>query len=458
MTQAEPNSMHITILRFMRGLNNAATGSQHPQHSLSPRNKVYAHQPPPSPRDNPEREGNFLNNIIQYLFYIQFILITILEIFLIVHGLLSAAHTHHFHPKKWYLPVLSSTACAGIIGFAWQVFTCFNPSRMVKATFWLSPLLTCAFGILLISIGTPGSLAASVIALVSSVLQSLYACWVSPRFQHANRILTVSITYHPPKVKTVVLLAIIICTLYSTFLMSAVGGATATGTKINTLFIFLILGSLTWTMQIARNMMHVTVSHIKYMQFACGIEVDFKTVVGNSAKYSIGSICIGSILIPVLGVIRGSARAVSLVSGDVDEFMFSCANCCSGVAARLVSYGNRWGFVQASMDTWEMFRRAGMQKLINSDLTSSFCFLCGVAAGSICALVGGSWALIIHKTYATEVSLYTFLTGYLVSRVAMAWIQASVAAYYVAYAENPQSQQFDSTIPDYIQELQRSQA
>lgn len=43
------------------------------------------------------------------------------------------------------------------------------------------------------------------------------------------------------------------------------------------------------------------------------------------------------------------------------------------------------------------------------------------------------------------------------SRVAMAWIQASIAAYYVAYAENPQSQQFDSTMTDTIQEMQRSQ-
>lgn len=40
----------------------------------------------------------------------------------------------------------------------------------------------------------------------------------------------------------------------------------------------------------------------------------------------------------------------------------------------------------------------------------------------------------------------------------MAWIQASVSAYYVAYAENPQSEKFDNTIPAYIQDLQRSQA
>lgn len=43
------------------------------------------------------------------------------------------------------------------------------------------------------------------------------------------------------------------------------------------------------------------------------------------------------------------------------------------------------------------------------------------------------------------------------NRVAMAWVQASIMAYYVAYAENPQDQQFEATIPAYMQELQRSQ-
>lgn len=38
-------------------------------------------------------------------------------------------------------------------------------------------------------------------------------------------------------------------------------------------------------------------------------------------------------------------------------------------------------------------------------------------------------------------------------RVALAWQQACVSAYYVAYAENPQSLQFDATIPVRIQEL-----
>lgn len=358
--------------------------------------------------------------MFEYFFYTQFLVITILQFYLIIRGVVSPSKTR---PKELYTPLLSSVACAGIIALALQAFTWFNPRGAFKATFYLSPIFTCAYGVLLICIGTPGSSAASVFALAFSVFISLYACWVSPRFHHATRILAVSITQNPPKINTVIPLSISICTLYSAFLMSGIGGATMVRKQLNILFISLSLGSFTWTLHIARNMINVTISHIKYMKFASGTELELKTTVKNSAKYSMGSVCIGSILVPVLGLIRGLARAISLVSGDVDEFMFSCANCCSGVGNSIIGYGNRWGFVQVgvykkgivqgSMDTWEMFRRIGIEKLINADLTSSFCFLCGISAGSICALIGGSWALIIHRTYATEVSLYAFLTGYL---------------------------------------------
>lgn len=374
--------------------------------------------------------GNFFNKLFQYIFYFHVLLITILVIVLTIRGALSAVHTQDFHSKEWYMPVLASTACAGIIGFTWQAFTRTNPSRTIRVAFWLSPLLTCAIGILLIYIGTPVSSAASAIAFFSALIQSLYACWVNPRLENATRIVTVSIVHHPPKVM-VILLSIIIGTLCSAFLVTGIGGATATRTKFDSLFIFIIIASLTWTMQIIRNAMQVSVSHVKYMQFAHKIDIAFKAAFKSTIKHSMGSICIGSILVPIVGVITGIARTISLISGDVDEFMFSCADCCSGIASRLVAYGNRWGFVhtgvyhkgivQASIETWELFKTRGIEKTINSDLTSSFCFLTGVATGSVCALIGGIWAFVIHRSYATGVTMYTFLTGYLVVSIQLLW-------------------------------------
>ncbi|KAA8518352.1 hypothetical protein F0562_015765 [Nyssa sinensis] len=412
--------------------------------------------------------GLFFRKLFRNLFYLHIFLITILIIFLTIRGLLSAAHNHHFHPRKWYPPLLASTACAGIVVFAWQWITHCNPAKAFKAAFWLGPLLTCGVGILLISIGSAGSLAAGAVAIVSALIQSLYSCWVNPRFDHAIKVLSVSIAFPPAETIVLVILSILTGAFYSSFLVVGIGGATATRTSLDVLFILVVLLSLAWTMHVIKYTLQVTISRVKYMHFACGLDFDTRVAFLDAIKHSIGSIFIGSALVPVLSLIRGSARAMSLVSGDADEFMFSCANCYSGVSSRLVTYGNRWGFVhvgvynkgfvQASSDTWEIFRSVGLEPLIESDLTSSFCFLSGVAGGAICTLVGGSWTLAVHKEYATEVSIYAFLIGYFMSRVAMAWPQACVSAYYVAYAENPQNLRFDSTIPDRIQELQRYRA
>ncbi|KAK7290680.1 hypothetical protein RIF29_05271 [Crotalaria pallida] len=408
--------------------------------------------------------------VFQILFYLHLSLIAVLVVFLTIYGLVSNSHDHHFHPMKWYPPLLVSTAYAGIIGFTWQWITTRHPTKAITSAFWLSPLLTCAMGILFICIGSAVSLAAGVVALVSALIQSLYGCWVGSRFEYATRILSVSITSPPNKTKGLTFSSILVGVLFCCFLVCGIGGARAIEhkTKLASFFILVILLSLGWTMQFLKNVLHVTISRVKYMQFAGGVDMDTREAFSDTIKYLTGSVSVGSILVPIIGVFRGFARSMSLIGGDTDEFMFSCVSCYMGIASTLVTRGNRWGFVhigvynkgfvQASSDTWEMFIRVGMEQLINSDLTGAFCFLSGIAAGSICSLVSGIWTLAVYKSYAIEVSIYAFLIGYFMCRLAMAWPQACVSAYYVAYAENPQSTQFDPTIPVQLEQLQRTQA
>nr|KJB44456.1 hypothetical protein B456_007G254200 [Gossypium raimondii] len=372
-------------------------------------------QQEPSIKIEPTVGGQLLRKLFQIIFFVQLFLVSILVIVLTIRGLIYAGSTDRFHPKKWYPPLLVSTASAGIVSFIWQSITFHCPSKAIKTVFWFTPLLTCAVGVLHILIGSPLSLAA----------------------------------------------------VYSSFSVTGIGGATATGTSLDIAFIVVILLSFLWSMQVIKNMLYVTISRIRYMNFACGVDINTRATFHDTVKHFVGSVCIGSAIVPVIGTIRGSARAINLVAGDNDEFLFSCADCYSGFASTLITYGNRWGFVhvgvynkgfiQASADTWEMFKRVELISLIDSDLTGVFCFLSGVAVGSICGIVGGTWELIIHKGYATEVSIYAFLIGYFMCRIALAWQQASVSAYYVSYAENPQSLRFDATIPVRIEQLHRFQ-
>lgn len=66
--------------------------------------------------------GLLVQRLFRALFFAHILLIAILVICLTIRGLLSS-HSHHFHPKKWYPPLLAATACAGIVAFTWQWFT-----------------------------------------------------------------------------------------------------------------------------------------------------------------------------------------------------------------------------------------------------------------------------------------------------------------------------------------------
>ncbi|KAF9595220.1 hypothetical protein IFM89_038044 [Coptis chinensis] len=412
--------------------------------------------------------GKLSSKIFVLLFYLHLLLLSILITFLTIRGIISATDSHRNKLLlHWYLPLLSSSIIAALIAFLCQVSVRKTPTRTLRHAFWISPLLTCGAGVLFLSIGTAGGFVAAAFFLIFALIQSLYGCWVVPRFYHATRILSVSLSAPTSNATKLLTISLVIGAIHNSLSVSGLGGVVQAHTRFDPLFIVVILLSIAWTMHVIRNTLHVAISRPVFMYFTRVTDVDTSVVFDHTVRRSMGSICVGSIVAPVFEVIRGLARVMSSIAGDTDEFMFSCASCYAGLADRLVAYGNRWGFVHmgvygkgflhASADTWEMFERTGMKSLIDLDLTGSFCFLCGVAGGSLCTLVAGSWTLAVEKDYATIVSVYAFLSGYFMVRIAMSWPQACVSAYHVAYAENPQSRHFDSTVPSRIQELQRSQ-
>ncbi|KAH9611126.1 hypothetical protein KSS87_013043 [Heliosperma pusillum] len=403
--------------------------------------------------------------ILVILFYMQLVLVALLAVVLTVRGFISTRGD--FRPLDWYPPMLTAVALSGATGFTWQIIIHCNPSSAIKLAFWLGPLITCAMGVLLLCIGLGPGLGCGVLSIVVAVVQSLYACWASPRFKHAVAVLTVSTVGSPLRLILLTTFGVVVSVGYSGLLVAGIGGATATGTWVDRLFIAVILLSMAWTLQVIRNVLQVAVSRVRHVHFSFEDKMDSYTALKDVFRHSMGAVCSGSILVPAVSLVRGSARAVQLISGDSDEFLFSCADCYSGVASSLVSCANRWGFVHvgvygkgivlASADTWHMFRTAVMEELIDCDLTSSFCFYCGVAGGALSALAGGTWSLVVHKDYATEICVYSFLVGYFMSRVSIAWPQACVSAYHVAFVENPQSARFDATIPVRLEQLHRNQ-
>ncbi|CAI8595202.1 unnamed protein product [Vicia faba] len=161
---------------------------------------------------------NIVRKIFKFIFYLHLLLISLLIISLTIYNLIiSPSQNPNFHPMKWYPPLLTSILCAGVFGFTWKWITLKNPKIAIKTIFWLSPILTCAMAIMLVYIETTISLTFGVIALISSLIQSLYGCWINRRLEYANKILSTSIVDLPIKTMRIVFSSTLIGIFYCFF-------------------------------------------------------------------------------------------------------------------------------------------------------------------------------------------------------------------------------------------------
>ncbi|KAJ6799869.1 protein PNS1-like [Iris pallida] len=407
----------------------------------------------------------FTSKLFKLLFFSHLLVLAILIAFLSIRGYFTKSPT--FRLARYFTPLLSSVASAVVVSLLCLLWTLAAPAKSLKHSLWLSPLSTCSMGVLLLLHSTAAGLAFGAVALALAVAQSFYACWITARLPYAYRVLSLSVSNvgFSATVGARVVLALAASAVYSSFWALGVGSiaASADAGRLVPVYLLLLLLSLAWTMHVIRNVVHVAVSHIAHARLLRGADVSARDAFGRACGRAFGNVCVGSATASAVGLFRGTARTMGLLAGGTDEFMFSCTGCCQGVADRLVEHANEWGFVhvgaygkgfvRASEDTWGMFRQRRMEGLIDQDLTGSFCFLSGTAVGATSALIGGSWMLVVDSARATGVTVYAFVVGYFIMRIAMAWPQACVSAYHVAYAEDPRS---DSTIPQRLRELERS--
>ncbi|CDY38462.1 BnaA10g16960D [Brassica napus] len=349
--------------------------------------------------------GRFFRCLFTSIFYSQLILISALVIFLTLRGLLFTK-SPNFHPKKWYTPLLSSVALSGLLSLSWQCLFLCNIASTSKATIILAPLLTFSVGIFLVLYGKTFVPGIGGLLILFSFAQAIHS-WLfvtRRRREFTFTITALSTSVLPPRTRLIAVVSSILSVLYSAFLAAGIGGATATRRGlVDILFISLIVISLAWTMQVLKNVQVVAVSKAAYVHFA---------------NYDVINAC-------------------DALFGNRYGFVH-------------VGVHNK-GFVQASRDAWQEFRRTvGLEELVDADLTSSICFLSAFGIGAISALTAGIWELNIHEDYFFQMTLYAFIIGYFVGRVSSAWLQACVMAYFVAYAANPEGANFDNTIPERI--------
>ncbi|CAN6485975.1 unnamed protein product [Victoria cruziana] len=367
----------------------------------------------------------------------------------------------HMVLLQYWVPQISAAAFAAyVFATIWQQCIRRWPGEMVKLILWSGFGINFVAGLLLICFSIPACAGQGIALLFFSICQALYACWVNPRMDYAMRILRKAMETSSkfPQLPHPCYLV-----LFIAFIWACLWGLTVVGALSFYFPPLIIIGlvlSLAWTMEVLRNVVVITVSRVISLFYLRGMQASVQFSFHRALTMSLGTACLGSIFVPTIEALRIAARALNLLEGE-DEFMFSCAHCCYRVMEVIFRYGNNWafvqvatygrGFVSASRCCYDLFQRNGMEALLDSDITSSLCFLSGVSTGSLCVIICGSWTFSVKKDFTATVSLISFFIGYLMTRISLALPQALVGAYYVCYAENPHSRFFDQTIPERME-------
>ncbi|KAJ8748750.1 hypothetical protein K2173_011304 [Erythroxylum novogranatense] len=464
----EQTDFHVTMLQRLNPANPLRV------HVVNPHSRVVtpSASQPSMPRSTPTPQVStstlnstrYTNRISLFLFILHMVMAAGLVSFLIfkgIQGLIAASDTVKRKEKRvllYFLPQVEAASLLSItLAIAWQKAVREWPRFMVHFILWSCFVISAAAGILLICFQKPTTDVVAVCLMAFAIGSGLYACWVTQRIGFCIKILNKSldpVSKFPDLNRPTYWMLAVGFLWMSLWILAVIG---ALNFYFPPLIIIALVLSLAWTAEVQRNVVNLTVSRVVSLYYLRGMQSTTQFCFQRALTRNLGSACLGSLFVPAIEALRIVARGLNLLEGE-DEFMFSCAHCCLHVMETIFRYGNGWafvqiaaygkGFVQASQDTWQLFLRQEMETIVDSDITSSICFLTGVCSGSICVIVVAAWTAKAHQPFTATISLLAFFIGYLMTRIAMALPHACVSCYYVCYAENPENRLFDKTIKD----------
>jgi hypothetical protein len=197
------------------------------------------------------------------------------------------------------------------------------------------------------------------------------------------------------------------------FVVAGVANSSA-ASQINGFVAFLFILALCWSLEVIRNIVHVTASGAAGAWFFYG---NARAVTTNALKRacttSFGSICLGSLLVAVLETVRMLVRSASRRSE------FACvASCILGMLESLMRWINGYAYVyvavygmkftEGATAAWELMGARGFDTIVNDDLTSSVLNFGTLVSAILCAVAGGGWAYSVNPL--SQYTLWSFIS------------------------------------------------
>jgi len=222
-------------------------------------------------------------------------------------------------------------------------------------------------------------------------------------------------------------------------------------------YVFLLLLSLYWTLQVIQNTTHVSVAGtIATWWFApdeastcCSSAVSDSFV--RATTLSFGSVCLGSLLVAIVQTLRAM---VEQMRRQDDGIMVCIADCILGCIESYMQYFNKWAYVYVGMYGYdyctagkmvmELFQSRGWSSIISFDLVSGALFMASVMVGLLSGICGvivrasfPSWFALLGEGAGMAVFWISFLVGLLLTSIMMSIVASAVNTVIVCFAEAP---------------------
>lgn len=222
---------------------------------------------------------------------------------------------------------------------------------------------------------------------------------------------------------------------------SSIGSSDTTAT-------FVCLVSLFWSVQVIKNVVHVTCAGtVASWYFVTNERRATLAAFRRSITYSFGSICFGSLIVAILKAIRAMIpRRPSATNGGFSQmFLRGMLGC----VEKLMEWLNHYAFTQiaiygydfrrAAKATWQLLQDVGLMPLMNNTLVQAVCWLGCIIGAAIASLISvmmvkstdldGTMPLWVAGSFGAMV-------GFVMVMPIIEVIESMVTALFICYAYN----------------------
>jgi hypothetical protein len=212
-----------------------------------------------------------------------------------------------------------------------------------------------------------------------------------------------------------------------------------------------LLLSFYWTWHVMRNVVHTTLAgtvgtwwFLPHEASSC-CSRGLTDSLCRSLTYSFGSICLGSLIVAILEVIKSVVR--SAARNQRGGILRCVAACLLVWIERIAEYFNKWAFiyvglygysyVEAGKNVFSLFRNRGWTTIISDSLVNRMLLVMCFCIGLVNALVAAILTLGADASVIGLSALFALFTGVMMSSLVFGVLVSAVDSIIVLFAEAP---------------------